>query len=73
MEVADEEHGLRRALGPLNLVALGIGVIIGAGIFVLTGLASAFAGLCYAWRIRLFRNLWHCAGRRGGLLRLYWL
>ena len=34
MEVADEEHGLRRALGPLNLVALEIGAIIGAGIFV---------------------------------------
>ena len=45
VEVADEEHGLRRALGPLNLVALGIGAIIGAGIFVLTGSAAAqYAG-----------------------------
>src|SRR5207302_3377184 len=35
------ESGLRRALGPLNLVALGIGAIIGAGIFVLTGQAAA--------------------------------
>src|SRR5437764_835596 len=35
------EHTLRRALGPLNLVALGIGAIIGAGIFVLTGEAAA--------------------------------
>ena len=36
---ADEtgEHSLQRALGPLNLVTLGIGAIIGAGIFVLTG------------------------------------
>jgi APA family basic amino acid/polyamine antiporter len=61
------EHSLKRALGPLNLVSLGIGAIIGAGIFVLTGqaaaenggpaivlsfvlsgIACAFAGLCYA-------------------------
>jgi APA family basic amino acid/polyamine antiporter len=40
---ADEagEHSLQRALGPLNLVTLGIGAIIGAGIFVLTGQAAA--------------------------------
>lgn len=35
------EHSLKRALGPLNLVTLGIGAIIGTGIFVLTGTASA--------------------------------
>ena len=35
------EHTLKRALGPLNLVSLGIGAIIGAGIFVLTGQAAA--------------------------------
>ncbi len=36
---------LRRALGPVNLTALGIGAIIGAGIFVLTGQAAAqYAG-----------------------------
>ncbi|KAA6465099.1 amino acid permease [Acidobacteria bacterium AB60] len=39
------EHGLKRALGPINLITLGIGAIIGAGIFVLTGTAAAqFAG-----------------------------
>jgi len=39
------EHSLKRALGPVNLVMLGIGAIIGAGIFVLTGAASAlYAG-----------------------------
>jgi len=39
------EHGLRRALGATNLVTLGIGAIIGAGIFVITGQAAAqFAG-----------------------------
>ncbi len=67
IEAFEEKHGLRRELGPLSLVLLGIGVIIGAGIFVLTGhaaaqmagpaivisfivagIASAFAGLCYA-------------------------
>lgn len=35
------EHQLKRALGPLNLITLGIGAIIGAGIFVLTGQAAA--------------------------------
>jgi len=62
-----EEHGFRRALTPLNLTTLGIGAIIGAGIFVITGqaaaqyagpaivisfvisgIACAFSGLCYA-------------------------
>jgi basic amino acid/polyamine antiporter, APA family len=39
------EHSLRRALGPINLLSLGIGAIIGAGIFVITGQAAAqFAG-----------------------------
>jgi basic amino acid/polyamine antiporter, APA family len=35
------EHSLKRALGPVNLITLGIGAIIGAGIFVLTGHAAA--------------------------------
>ncbi len=66
-QVKEEKVGLRRALGPVHLVTLGVGAIIGAGIFVLTGQAaalyagpaiilsfilcgigSAFAGLCYA-------------------------
>ncbi len=39
------EHSLKRALGRLNLITLGIGAIIGAGIFVLTGAAAAnYAG-----------------------------
>ena len=43
---AEHEHGeLNRSLGALNLVLLGIGCIIGTGIFVLTGRAAAqFAG-----------------------------
>ncbi|MGA2240455.1 MAG: amino acid permease [Verrucomicrobiota bacterium] len=61
------DKSLHRALGPLNLVTLGVGCIIGTGIFVLTGtaaaqnagpavvlsfvlagIASAFAALCYS-------------------------
>ena len=38
---ANQDGGLRRVLGPGNLVALGIGAIIGTGIFVLTGQAAA--------------------------------
>src|SRR5579863_757226 len=39
------ENSLKRALGPINLISIGIGGIIGAGIFVLTGTAAAqFAG-----------------------------
>jgi APA family basic amino acid/polyamine antiporter len=39
------DHSLKRALGAGNLVMLGIGAIIGAGIFVLTGQAAAtYAG-----------------------------
>src|SRR6266403_4898710 len=35
------EHSLKRSLGPWNLVALGIGAIIGAGLFVRTAAAIA--------------------------------
>src|SRR5256886_9643319 len=38
---ASGEHALVRALGPLNLVTLGIGAVIGAGIFVITGQVAA--------------------------------
>src|SRR2546430_1495098 len=34
------EHRLRRVLGPVTLTALGIGAVIGAGIFVATGAAA---------------------------------
>jgi APA family basic amino acid/polyamine antiporter len=64
---SESKAGLRRTLTATNLVTLGIGAIIGAGIFVITGqaaaqyagpailisfmisgVACAFAGLCYA-------------------------
>ena len=40
-EGSDEKRGLRRSLGPWALTAMGIGAIIGTGIFVFTGVASA--------------------------------
>ncbi len=61
------DQSLKRVLGPMNLTALGVGAIIGTGIFVLTGtvaaqnagpavvlsfvlagVASIFAALCYS-------------------------
>ena len=43
--LVENEHTLKRSLGALNLTLLGIGAIIGAGIFVLTGSAAAqYAG-----------------------------
>jgi basic amino acid/polyamine antiporter, APA family len=38
------EHSLRRTLGPFQLTALGVGAVIGAGIFVLSGLGAHYAG-----------------------------
>src|SRR5437868_3405770 len=38
------EHTLRRTLGPIQLTALGVGAVIGAGIFVLSGLGAHYAG-----------------------------
>ncbi len=44
-EAGDEgEYTLKRALGPVSLTALGVGAIIGAGIFVLSGLGAHYAG-----------------------------
>ncbi|RYF62456.1 MAG: amino acid permease, partial [Cytophagaceae bacterium] len=38
---ASDSSTLKRSLGAFNLVAIGIGVIIGAGLFSLTGIAAA--------------------------------
>jgi len=44
-EAKSDSHGFKRALSATNLITLGIGAIIGAGIFVLTGEVSAnYAG-----------------------------
>ena len=37
-----EEGGLKKVLGPLELVLLGIGAIVGTGIFVITGVVAAY-------------------------------
>jgi APA family basic amino acid/polyamine antiporter len=39
--LGDEKHSLKRTLGPLNITLLGIGAIIGAGIFATVGTAAA--------------------------------
>ena len=41
---ASGEHSLKRTLGAVQLTALGVGAIIGAGIFVLSGLGAHYAG-----------------------------
>ncbi|MGH8114892.1 MAG: amino acid permease, partial [Rhodanobacteraceae bacterium] len=41
VEVAIADNELKRTLGPWALTALGIGAIVGTGIFVLTGVAAA--------------------------------
>ena len=42
-EAGESEHGLKRTLGSASLVALGIGAIIGAGLFVRTAAAASYA------------------------------
>ena len=46
MKEAEESgsHSLKRTLGPFQLTALGVGAVIGAGIFVLSGLGAHYAG-----------------------------
>src|SRR6201996_3385906 len=46
MQEAQESggHSLKRTLGVFQLTALGVGAIIGAGIFVMVGLGSQYAG-----------------------------
>jgi APA family basic amino acid/polyamine antiporter len=41
---ATGQHTLKRTLGPFELTTLGIGAVIGAGIFVLSGLGAHYAG-----------------------------
>ncbi len=46
LKQSDEaEHGLKRTLTAFSITLLGIGAIVGTGIFVLTGVAAAkYAG-----------------------------
>jgi len=43
-ETADPQHQLRRVLGPVQLTMLGVGAIVGAGIFSTPGTAAAGGG-----------------------------
>src|SRR5580693_1834365 len=38
------EQSLKKTLGPFQLTALGVGAVIGAGIFVFSGLGAHYAG-----------------------------
>ena len=40
-DLEEPEHRLKKALGPVDVTALGIGAIIGAGIFATIGTAAA--------------------------------
>ncbi|HTY41621.1 MAG TPA: amino acid permease [Thermoanaerobaculia bacterium] len=43
-DAEEPEHQMKRTLGPLQLIALGIGAIVGAGIFATIGTAAAGGG-----------------------------
>jgi APA family basic amino acid/polyamine antiporter len=71
------DSGLRRCLGALDLTLLGVGAIIGTGIFVLTGIAAAtqagpavilsfvFAGIACAFAALAYAELATCVGGCG--------
>lgn len=74
--IADSEHPasrLKKSLGPWSLTALGIGAIIGSGIFVLTGTAAAgeyfeSASLLHAQVLDVFLNFLHHGDLSGVLV-----
>jgi APA family basic amino acid/polyamine antiporter len=62
-EDRDHRSGLLPALGPVQLVLLGVGCIIGAGIFVITGSAAAdYAGPAVSLSFLLAAFACACAG-----------
>jgi APA family basic amino acid/polyamine antiporter len=74
--IADSEepsHRLKKSLGPWSLTALGIGAIIGSGIFVLTGTAAAgeyfpVPSIYHAQVLDLVLNFLHHGGSSGTLM-----
>ena len=73
--ISDSErpgHRLPKSLGPWSLTALGIGAIIGSGIFVLTGTAAAgeysTPSLLHAQVLDVFQNLFQHGNLSGVLL-----
>ncbi len=72
-ESEEPEHKLKKTLGPWSLTALGIGAIIGSGIFVLTGTAAAgehfeVPSLLHAQVLDLITNLFTHASTAGALM-----
>jgi APA family basic amino acid/polyamine antiporter len=67
------EHSLKKTLGPWSLTALGIGAIIGSGIFVLTGTAAAgehfeAPSILHAQVLDLFFNFLRTGSTAGALM-----
>jgi amino acid transporter len=72
-ESEEPEHRLKKTLGPWSLTALGIGAIIGSGIFVLTGTAAAgeyfqAPNLVHAQVLDLIVNFFRTGGTSGVLM-----
>ncbi len=72
-ESEDPNHRLKKTLGPWSLTALGIGAIIGSGIFVLTGTAAAgeyfqASNILHAQVLDLLTNLLHGSGTANVLM-----
>ncbi|HEU5452138.1 MAG TPA: amino acid permease [Terriglobales bacterium] len=72
-ESEEPEHRLKKSLGPWSLTALGIGAIIGSGIFVLTGTAAAgeyfqAPNLIHAQVLDLIVNFFRSGNAQGVLM-----
>ena len=72
-ESEEPEHRLKKSLGPWSLTALGIGAIIGSGIFVLTGTAAAgeyfqAPNLIHAQVLDLIVNFFRSGSAQGVLM-----
>jgi len=72
-ESENPEHRLKKTLGPWSLTALGIGAIIGSGIFVLTGTAAAgehfeAPSILHAQVLDLFANFVRTGSTAGALM-----
>jgi len=72
-DAEDPRHRLKKTLGPWSLTALGIGAIIGSGIFVLTGTAAAgehypVASLLHAQIFDIFTSLFQHGNLSGALM-----
>jgi APA family basic amino acid/polyamine antiporter len=66
----DGRHSLHKALGPWSMAALGVGAIIGAGIFIMTGTAAAggvrtYQSVLHAPVIDILMHGWDAASTAG--------